>query len=235
MVTCVYRGLNTGGFWSGLDAIGMSVEMSAGVISANLLEGMKFGLGPTIAVRRDALKAIGGYEALGDYFSNDFVIGNFIAARGYTVVLSREIIAHVGPPMSVRRMWQRQLRWAAGTKHSRPKGHFGTVFTYALPWGIFGLIAGVMLNRPVIGAALFAWSILNRVTEALAIGWGVTRDRECLVRPWLYPIRDLLGFSLWVASYLSRRVRWRDGRFELIKGGRILVRDRHGSSMRIRA
>src|SRR5579872_670998 len=45
MVTVVYRGQNAGGFWSGMDAIGMSVELTAGVLTANLLEGMKFGLG----------------------------------------------------------------------------------------------------------------------------------------------------------------------------------------------
>jgi hypothetical protein len=71
--------------------------------------------------------------------------------------------------------------------------------------------------------------------EAVAIGWGITRDRECLERPWLYPVRDMLGFCVWVACYLSRRMRWRDGRFELVKGGRILVRDREGSSVRMRA
>ena len=49
MVTCVYRGKNVAGFWSGLTAIGMSVEMTAGVLVANLLEGINFGLGPTIA------------------------------------------------------------------------------------------------------------------------------------------------------------------------------------------
>ena len=54
MLTCVYRGKNAGGFWSGMDAIGMSVEMTAGVLVANMLEGMKFGLGPTIVVRKDS-------------------------------------------------------------------------------------------------------------------------------------------------------------------------------------
>ena len=235
MLTCVYRGLSTGKFWSLLDAIGMSVEMTAGVMAANLLEGMKFGLGPTIAVRRDALDAIGGYSVLGDYFSNDFVIGNMIAERGYTVVLSRHIIAHVVPPMSFRQMWQRQLRWATGTRHSRPKGHFGTVFTYAVPYGLLGLIACALLRRPEWGLLLLAWSLLNRIVEALAIGWGVTRDRECLRRPWLHALRDLLGFCVWVASYLSRHMRWREGRFELVKGGRILVRDRRGGQVRMRA
>jgi hypothetical protein len=67
---------------------------------------------------------------------------------------------------------------------------------------------------------------LNRLIEGYIVGWRVTGDRECLTKPWLYPLRDLLGFAVWVASYLSRRMRWRDGRFELVKGGRILVRDR---------
>ena len=235
MLTCVYRGLNTGTLWSLLDAIGMSVEMTAGVMAANLLEGMKFGLGPTIAVRRDALDAIGGYSVLGDYFSNDFVIGNMIAERGYTIVLSRHIIAHVVPPMTFRKMWQRQLRWATGTRHSRPKGHFGTVFTYAVPYGVLGLLACILLHQPGWGLMLLALSLLNRIIEALAIGWGVTRDRECLRRPWLYVLRDLLGFSVWVASYLSRNMRWREGRFELVKGGRILVRDRRGGQVHMRS
>lgn len=233
MVTCVYRGLNTGGFWSALDAIGMSVEMTAGVLVANLLEGIKFGLGPTIVVRRDALEAIGGYRALGDYFSNDFMIGNLVAARGFTVTLSRHVISHVVPTMTFKRMWQRQVRWATGTKHSRAKGHFGTVFVFAVPYGLLGLAAGLLLHRPGLGLTLLGLSIVNRLVEALVIGWGVTRDRECLRKPWLYLVRDLLGFAVWVASYLSRNMRWRDGRFELVEGGRILVRDRNGNLVRL--
>jgi ceramide glucosyltransferase len=226
MLTCVYRGLNTGGFWSALDAVGMSAEMTAGVLVANLLEGMKFGLGPTIAVRRDALDAIGGFEVLGHYFSNDFVIGNMIAAKGYNVVLSRHVISHVVPPMTFRRMWQRQVRWATGTKHSRPKGHFGTVFIFAVPYGLLGLLGSSLLGHPALGLALLAVSVVNRLVESYAIGWRVTGDRECLRKPWLFVVRDLLGFAVWTASYLSRNMRWRDGRFELVEGGRIRVRDR---------
>ncbi len=226
MLTCVYRGLSRGGIWSALDASGMSVEMTAGVLAANLLEGMKFGLGPTIAVRRRALDAIGGFKALGHYFSNDFVMGNLIAAQGFRVVLSRHIISHIVPPMSFRKMWQRQVRWATGTKYSRPKGHFGTVFVFAVPYGMLGLLAGLLLRHPALGVDLFCVSVLNRVTEGYLIGWGVARDRECLNKAWLYPLRDLLGFAVWVASYLSRNMRWRDGRFELIEGGLIRTRDR---------
>ena len=232
-VTCVYRGVNAGGFWSLMDAVGMSVEMTAGVMVANLLEGIKFGLGPTIVVGRDALNAIGGYAAVGDHFSNDFAVGNKIADAGYGVVLSSYVIGHVVPPMTFRKMWQRQLRWATGTKHSRQKGHLGTGLVFAVPYGIIGLVGALLARKTRLGIGLLVWSITNRMIESLVVGWGVTRDPECLRRPWLYPIRDVLGFAVWVASYLHRNMRWRDGQFELIKGGKILMRDRYGRIVRM--
>lgn len=233
MVTCVYRGANTGGFWSALDAIGMSVEMTAGVVTANLLEGMRFGLGPTIAVRKDAVQKIGGYRVLGDYFSNDFVIGNFISKAGYRVVLSRHIIDHVVPPMTVRRMWERQVRWARGTRWSRPRGHLGTGLIFAMPYGILGCLAAGATGHPWMSASFLGAAILNRLIEAWVIGWGVVRDPVVRRSPWLNPVRDLLGFLVWCASYMSTRSVWRESRYDLVDGGRIVLRQ--AAPMRVRA
>lgn len=224
MLTCLYRGKNAGGFWSGLDAIGMSVEMSAGVLVANLLEGMKFGLGPTIVARKDAVEKIGGYRVLGDYFSNDFVIGNLIEKAGYRVVLSRHVIDHVVPPMTARRMWERQVRWAKGTRYSRPKGHFGTGLVFAMPYGLLGLAAAATLGWWEIGAGILSVAIVNRLIEAMAIGWGVVRDPVARRAPWIYTLRDCLGFCVWIASYVSKKAVWRDSRYELVDGGRIILR-----------
>ena len=224
MVTCVYRGKHAGGFWSGMDAIGMSVEMTAGVVTANLLEGMKFGLGPTIVTRKDSIAKIGGYWVTGEYFSNDFVTGNFIEKAGYRLVLSRHIIDHVVPPMTFKRMWERQVRWAKGTRWSRPKGHFGTGLIFAMPYGILGLLAGVVNGNLTLGAGLLAAAIVNRMLEAWVIGWGVVRDPRARRELWLYPVRDLLGFAVWCASYLSKSAVWRDHRYQLIPGGRIVLR-----------
>ncbi len=230
MVTCLYRGKNVGGFWSALDAIGMSVEMTAGVLTASLLEGMKFGLGPTIVVRKDAVAKIGGYPAVGDYFSNDFVIGNLIEKAGYGVVLSRHVIDHVVPPMTFRRMWDREVRWAKGTRWSRPKGHLGTGLVFAMPYGLCGFFAAATIGQPWLGAGILAAALLNRAIEAWAIGWGVVRDPRVRSAPWLYPVRDLLGFFVWCASYLSRRAVWRDKRYQLVEGGRIVLRETSAGS-----
>jgi hypothetical protein len=103
-------------------------------------------------------------------------------------------------------VWQRHLRWAASTRRSRPRGHFGTGLIFAVPYGILCLIGGLLLHTPALGAALFAWSVANRIVEALVIGWGVTRCRDCLRQPWLYPLRDLMGFAVWATSYTSRNL-----------------------------
>ena len=229
MVTCVYRGKNVGGFFSGLTAIGMSVEMTAGVLVANLLEGMKFGLGPTTVVRKDSLAGIGGYTALKDYIAYDFAIGNLMAKAGYRVVLSAHVIDHVVNQKSFRRMWQNQLRWAQTTRYSRPKGHFGSGLIFAMPYGIVGLVAAGLLGHWGVGFLVLGAAVLNRLAEAWLVGWTVVRDPQVRRAPWLYPLRDLLGFLVWFASYLNLRYVWRDSRFEL-KGTRIALRQTSSDS-----
>jgi ceramide glucosyltransferase len=223
MVTCVYRGKNAAGFFSGLTAIGMSVEMTAGVLVANLLEGMKFGLGPTTVVRKDSLASIGGYSALKDYIAYDFAIGNLIAKAGYRVVLSGHVIDHVVNQKSFRRMWQNQLRWAQTTRYSRPRGHFGSGLIFAMPYGLLGFVSAALLGRWRIGVLLLLVATLNRLAEAWLVGWTVVRDPKIRRAPWLYLLRDVLGFAVWFASYLNLRYVWRDSRFEL-RGTRIALR-----------
>ena len=222
-VTCVYRGKNAAGFFSGLTAIGMSVEMTAGVLVANLLEGMKFGLGPTTVLRKDSLASIGGYAAVKDYIAYDFAIGNKIANAGYRVVLSGHVIDHIVNQRTFLQMWRNQLRWAQTTRYSRPKGHFGSGLIFAMSYGLLGFFAAAGLRHWALGLLLLAIAIVNRLIEAWLIGWRVVRDPQIHRAPWLYPLRDLLGFAVWAASYLNLRYVWRDSRFEL-RGTRIALR-----------
>jgi ceramide glucosyltransferase len=229
-VTCAFRGKSAGGVWGEVDAIGQSVEFTAGVVTANLLEGMKFGLGPTIVVRKDSLAKIGGFAAAREYLSNDFVICNFIEKAGYQVVLSGHIVDHISPSMSFRKMWDRQMRWAMGTRYSRPMGHIGSGLTFAAPYGILGLLAGLVLGYPYFGVALFAIASLTRMIECWVIGWWTAADPAARLWTVFYPIRDLHGFIVWCASYLGtpRRL-WRDNNYELLKGGRLVSRRADGS------
>jgi ceramide glucosyltransferase len=223
LVTCLYEGVPAPDFWSRLEALGMSVEMSSGVITADMLEGMQFALGPVMAVRRDALEKIGGIAATAEYYSDDFVLGNQVYAVGYRVVLSHYRVGHVLCTQSFRKTFATQVRWMQSTRYSRPKGHLGTGLTFAVPFGVLGLIAAASLGHLVLGAALLAWSLLNRIAQCIVIGYGVVGDRRALRLCWLYPLRDLLGFIVWVGSYCGgSSFYWRGELYRFTPGGRIV-------------
>jgi len=226
LVTCLYRGVPAGGAWSLLEALGMSVEMSSGVMVADLLEGMRFALGPGMALRQDVLAKIGGFVSTKDYYSDDFVLGNLVWAAGYQVALSHHIVEHVLIPQSFLRTFGHQLRWHKSTRYSRPKGHLGTGLTFAMPFGILGMVSAAALGYPGLGWALLALACANRIVQSIAVGWGVIRDPRILNYWWLYPLRDLFGFATWVGSYTSRRFFWRGEIYHFGNGGLIIPRSR---------
>ncbi len=230
LVTCPYRGVTAGDFWSSLEALGMSVEMPSGVMVADMLEGIRFALGPAVALRRDALEKIGGIAATADYYSDDFVLGNLIWAGGYKVIFSHHIIQHVLTPRSLKRTLGDQLRWMKSTRFSRPLGHVGTGLTYAMPFGVLGLIAATAMGHVALGIGLLAAAFVNRVAQSIAVGWGIIGDRRALYLSWLYPVRDLLGFFTWLASFGSRTFFWRGETYRFSKGGRIIPQNRPAES-----
>jgi ceramide glucosyltransferase len=221
MVTCIYRGVPTGGLWSRMEALGMSVEMTSGVLIADMLEGMKFALGPTMATRKDVIAKIGGIAQLAGFCADDFILGNQAAAAGYEVILSDYVVDHIVLNRNAASSWRHQVRWMKSTRFSRPKGHFGTGLTFAMPFGIIGFIAGALMQNWLLAWALLGWAVLNRMIQSAVIGWAIADDSRALSACWLYPLRDLLGFMLWCASYGSSTIEWRGETYRLEYGGRM--------------
>jgi ceramide glucosyltransferase len=226
LVTCFYEGVPAPSLWSVLEAMGMSVEMPSGVMVADMMEGMRFAMGAVMATRRDTLEKIGGIRSTRDYYSDDFVLGNEVWAAGYRVVLSHHVVDHVLMPRSLRETFGDQLRWMKSTRYSRPKGHIGTGLTFAMPFGLLGLISAMALGHPALGLALLGWAFLNRTVQCVTVGWGVIKDRRALSFCWLYPFRDLLGFFTWAGSFLSRTFFWRGETYLFGEGGKIIPQHR---------
>ena len=230
LVSCLYRGDPSADFWSSLEALGMSVEMPSGVVVADMLEGIRFALGPAVAFRRDALDAIGGIASTADYYSDDYVLGNKIWAAGYKVIFSHYFIHHVLTPRPLIRTLGDQLRWMKSTRHSRPWGHIGTGLTFAMPFGILGFLSALALGETRVGIVLLLGAFLNRLIQSLAVGWSLLRDSRALSLCWLYPVRDLQGFFVWVASFLSHKFYWRGEIYRFTAKGRIVAQSRKAQS-----
>ncbi len=221
-ITCPYRGVAAeGGLWARLEAVGMSVEMTAGVLVARMMEGMQFTLGPTMAFRRQTIRSMGGFKVTADYCADDFVLGNETWKLGQTVALSHHAIDHMVINSSFVASLKHQVRWMKSTRFSRPKGHFGTALTFSVPFGLLAWTGAAGLGHAGWGLALLGWSVATRLALSLAVGRAVVGDRSWFGLLVLYPIRDLMGFCFWAASYSSSHVLWRGRVFQLLPGGKM--------------
>jgi len=219
LAMCLYRGVPTGGLWAGLEALGMSVEMTAGVVAAANLGEVDFALGPTMATTRSVVERIGGIGVLADYCADDYVLGNRIAKLGLKVVICDEVIDHYVLNRSFWASMRHQKRWMLSTRFSIPAGHASSVLGFAIPFGLLAALGGWLSGQVLLGWALLGWTVVNRMVMSIVVGWGVVRDRRALTWCWLYPLRDLMGFGFWLASYAEDTVEWRGERYRLVRDG----------------
>jgi ceramide glucosyltransferase len=216
LVTALYRGITHQTLGSKMEALGIATDFTPGVLTARFLDrGLRFGLGSTLAVWRPALDAIGGLVPLTEYLADDYELGARIAAAGFRVELSDEIVETAIHPWNLSGYLHHQLRWARTMREARRGGYAGLVFSYGLAWAFLNLIASG-LSLP--SFALFVLALLLRVSLALGVGVGILRDRQVLRDLWLLLPRDLLALAVWAWSYASDAISWRDQRFLLKKG-----------------
>ncbi|MBZ5599390.1 MAG: bacteriohopanetetrol glucosamine biosynthesis glycosyltransferase HpnI [Acidobacteriia bacterium] len=218
IITCLYRGVASATVGSRLEALGISTDFCGGVLAARLLEGVRFGLGSTLAFRRSDLKAIGGFEAFLDYLADDYEIGNCIVALGLEGRLSGVVVGTFLPPYTAREFVDHQLRWARTVRDARRWGYVGMLWTFGLPWALLSLIAA--------HGAAWAWGLLGatlimRLAMALVVGRVVLEDRHVMPYLWLVPLRDVVALMVWMASFAGHKVAWRGDSFTL-KNGRLM-------------
>src|ERR1700731_3294812 len=133
MVTCLYRGVASATLGSHLEALGISTDFCPGVLVVRQLEGIRFGLGSTLAFRRSGLEKIGGFISFVDYLADDYELGKRLSGLGLALHLSDVVVETYLPRYVLRDFFAHQLRWARAVRDARAGGYLGLVF----PFGFF--------------------------------------------------------------------------------------------------
>ena len=215
LVTCLYRGIANRTLGSKLESVGISTDFAAGVLVARQMEGIKFGLGSTLAFRRRDLEGIGGFEALADYLADDYQLGVRLARQGWKVELSDVVVETFLPEYSTPDFLAHQLRWARTVRDSRFWGYAGIGLTFGLPWAMLAL---AFARGGSWAWGLLALTLAMRVAVAWGVGRSVLQDRQVLPLLYLLPLRDVVAFFVWMASFAGHTVHWRGEVFQLRKG-----------------
>jgi ceramide glucosyltransferase len=209
LVTCLYRGLPIGGVWSRL----ASAEIDHRFLP-NVLVGMTLGLarpcfGSTIALRAETLRQIGGFEAFADQLVDDYAVGAAVRRLGLKVAIPPLVVDHVHSERSFAELARHELRWARTIRLVDPTGYAGSVATYPLP---FALAAAALRGFGVTSLAILGLVLACGLFVPLQFGRSLGRRRLPL---WLAPVRDLLSFAIFLASFLPWRVTWRGRRYKV--------------------
>ncbi len=212
IVTCAYRGTPRPGLWSTLGALFINEWFMPSVYVAAAFGSRDFAFGATIALRRETLAAIGGFEAIAEQLADDYRLGELTRRRGLATVLSTAVVETRVDEPTLGALLRHELRWLRTIRVVRPAGFALSFVTLGVPVAALG----AALAR---GAG--ATPILLAVTAAARFVlhyWA--RSKQAAASQWLLlPLRDILSIGLWAFSFSTRRVHWRNDRYRVARDG----------------
>jgi len=220
LVSCLYRAVSAGDFWSSLEALFVNTDFCHQVLVARLVEKPTYAFGASIALRRSTLEGVGGFLPLARLLADDYYLGYRIAQRGWELWLSDELVETVLPRGSWKRAYRHQLRWARTFRNVRPGGYIGTVLTHGTLWGLANLLLGG--GHPLAAAVTAAlWGL--RLATVAWISWRClgTRLRPAALTTVL--VKDLFVSAIWMTSFFGSTVWWSARRFRVLKSGEMVL------------
>ena len=216
LVTCLYRGTPVPSLWARLASMAIDYDFLP-----NVLVGLALGLarpcfGSTIAMRRETLERIGGFDAFLEYLADDNAIGEAVRGIGMRVAIPRWIVEHACPERSFMELWSHELRWARTLRAVSPAGYAGMVITHPLP---FALLGASLNGLGALGGGSIVAAIACRLVLQLQVDHTLHVSTS---RWWLGPARDLLAFVVYVASFFVDVVSWRGQRYKVRADGTLV-------------
>jgi len=217
LVSALYRGRPAdAGFWSALAA----QYINHGFLPQALLgERLKPGIGcygAGIAMERETLEAIGGFAAVSDALADDYALGEGVRKLGKRLMVAPLLLDNWLVEGSVADLFRHELRWLLTIRSVAPSGHAGLLLTHPVALALIAAVVGApspisLLGLPV--ALLVRFGMVRAVDHALGL------ERTPL---WRVPVRDLISFAVYVASFFAKTVAWRDHQFEVSRQGRLI-------------
>jgi ceramide glucosyltransferase len=202
VVTCLYKGRALAAGWPQLGAQFIDDWFAPSVRIAHAGGSRAFAFGATIALRRDALQAIGGFEALASRLADDYWLGELTRRQGLQTILSDVMVTTDVTERTLKDLWRHELRWMRTIRSLNPAGFAFTFITFTWPM----LLLGLALAPGRAGMALLLAGAAARSALAATGARSASGVAGAILRA---PLRDFLLLAEWAAALCGSRVRWR--------------------------
>ncbi len=203
-----------------LDNLHLASAIGPGQIGAKVVARQDLVVGKSMALRRRALDAVGGFTAFADVLAEDYVIGQALRRQGYRIGLAQLPVTNVAIARPVRAFFARYLRWSVihRTAVSAP-----TYWAQALlnPWPLAVVAATLTgsVGGAVAASAVFCAKCVLDASAARALGCRPLRPGLRLA--WAVALKDALLFAAWCHGLVSRTVVWRGHPLRVGPGSRL--------------
>jgi ceramide glucosyltransferase len=161
-------------------------------------------VGKSMAITRDALRAIGGFEAFSDVLAEDQAIGLAVREAGYRVTLSPVVVRNVVVGRTLRRALDRQIRWNKIRYAMSHSCYLAELLLFPLPLAILAALSGALAG--VVSAPLLPIAALALRLAQIAVLARATNSRVAIR---LVPLLDVLQFGAQFVPYFDDTVTWR--------------------------
>lgn len=223
LVTCLYGGLAGAGRWSQLGSLFINDWFVPSVCMAWALRSRAFAFGATLALRRETLDRIGGFEILANTLADDYRLSERIRRLGLKVQLSPANVETVVTEGTFSTLWRHELRWLRTIRFVNPLGFSFAWITLGLPC----ILLGTLLSG---GPPIAWWGFLVASIFRLVLHYQSAHVLDVKPGPiWLVPLRDFLTLGVWLTSFMSRHVVWHERKLHVHAGDLL---DEHPGELR---
>ena len=142
-------------------------------------------------------------------------MGAAVRQLGMRVEIPPLVVQHTFGERTFAQLLRHELRWARTVRVADATGHAGIALTHPLPFAIAATALGhIAFGTTAIVASVACRLVLQRQVEH-TLG---TRSLGI----WLGPVRDLLSFVIYCASFFVGVVTWRGHRYKVRADGTLL-------------
>ena len=218
LVNCFYRLANPSTLAMRWEAIAVNADFWSQVLQSQTLAPLDFALGAVMAVRRESLEKIGGFDALADYLADDYQLGNrLVRMTGQRIAICPVVVDCLDAAIGWRAAWAHQLRWARTIRVSKPAPYFFSILSNATLWPLLWAI----FAPSKISLTTFVLFLFIRTANAQTLQARLGPVPGQFKFFWFVPVKDLLQFAIWASAFFGNHIIWRGERFRLKRDGRL--------------
>jgi ceramide glucosyltransferase len=212
-VSVLYYGESAGPVWSRFAAAWINTHFLPSVMVGMALGLAKPCFGSTIALKRDALERIGGFEAFASQLADDYAIGAAVRKAGFSLEIGPAAVGHVCHEETLSDLLSHQLRWARTIRSIDMPGYLGSFISHPLALALLG---GVAENVSCLALAVLALGLRIGLYKAVERSFELRRQAY-----WMLPVTDLLAFGVFVWSFFGTSVTWKRASYTVLGDGRM--------------